>query len=242
MTKNYKAIIEKLINERYPNAKAIFWAGSTAKNQATSTSDIDLVIIFEELDHAYREAFIYENTPIDAFIHDPETLNYFFSAIEAKDGRPALIQMILNGREVLGVSNFSNTIKELAQKAFETGPKKWSKEEIDRERFLITDILDDIKSPKTKDEQMFSAIHLFEPLIQFYFRSQGKWAASGKSLIRLFKSDNPILASKYTQAFNNLFKIGEVEGLEPVVKEILEPYGGLLWDGFRSDAPREWKK
>lgn len=52
--KNYKAIIDKLKNERYPNAKAIFWAGSTAKNQATSTSDVDLVIIFEELDHAYR--------------------------------------------------------------------------------------------------------------------------------------------------------------------------------------------
>lgn len=242
MTKNYKAIIEKLRNECYPNAKAIFWAGSTAKNQATSTSDVDLVIIFEELDHAYREAFIYEDTPIDAFMHDPKTLSYFFDYIEAKDGRPALIQMIANGIEVLGVDNFSNEIKSLAQKAFEAGPKKWNKEEIDKERFLITDILDDIKSPKTKDEQMVSAVHLFEPLIQFYFRSQGKWSASGKSLIRLFNNDNPVLASKYTKGFNNLFKDGKTEGLESVVKEILEPFGGLLWNGFRSDAPREWKK
>lgn len=174
--------------------------------------------------------------------HDPKTLSYFFDYIEAKDGRPALIQMIVNGIEVLRRDNFSNEIKELAQKAFETGPKKWSKEEIDRERFLITDILDDIKSPRNKDEQMVAAIHLFEPLTQFYFRSQGKWAASGKSLIRLFKNENPILTSKYTKGFNNLFKVGKVEDLESVVKEILEPYGGLLWDGFRQDAPREWKK
>lgn len=239
---NYKEIILKLKNERYPNAKAIFWAGSTANNQATPSSDIDLVIVFEELDHAHREAFIYEKTPIDAFIHDPKTLSYFFENIEAKDGRPALIKMILNGSEVLGVDNFSIAIKELAQKAFNEGPRTLSKEEVDKERFLITDILDDIKHPRNKDEQITSAIHLFEPLIQFYFRSQGKWAASGKSLIRLFKDDNPILASRYTQGFNELFQSGKIDGLKSVVKEILNPFGGLLWDGFRLDAPKEWKK
>lgn len=239
--KNYKAIIEKLKNERYPDAKAIFWAGSTANNQATSSSDIDLIIVFEELDHAYREAFIYEDTPIDAFIHDPSTLNYFFENIEAKDGRPALIQMILKSHEVLGVNDFSISIKELAQKALEAGPKKWTKEEIDKERFLITDILDDIKSPKTKDEQLVSAIHLFEPLIQFHFRSQGKWSSSGKSLIRLLQNDNPILASKYIACFNLLFQSGQTEALESVVKEILDPFGGLLWNGSRSDAPKEWR-
>lgn len=239
--KNYKTIIEKLKNERYPNAKAIFWTGSTANNQATASSDIDLIIVFEELDHAYREAFIYENTPIDTFIHDPKTLSYFFENIEAKDGRPALIQMIVNGHAVLGVDDFSNAIKEQAQRAFNAGPQKLSKEEIDKERFLITDILDDIKHPRNKDEQMVSAIHLFEPLIQFYFRSQNKWSASGKSLIRLFKDDNPNLASKYTQGFNDLFQSSETEGLEFVVKEILDPFGGFLWDGFRSDAPKEWK-
>lgn len=241
MIPNYKEIILKVKNERYPNAKAIFWAGSIASNQATPSSDIDLIIVFEKLDHAYREAFIYEDTPIDAFIHDPSTLNYFFESIEAKDGRPALIKMILNGREILGVNDFSNEIKSLAKKAFEIGPKKWSKEEINRERFLITDMLDDIKHPRNKDEQMITAIHLFEPLIQFYFRSQGKWAASGKSLIRLFKNDNPILASKYTKGFNALFQLGQTEGLESIVKEILEPSGGLLWDGFRSNAPKEWR-
>jgi hypothetical protein len=242
MIESYQEIILKLKNERYPNAKAIFWAGSTTNVQATATSDIDLVIVFEELDHAYREAFIYENTPIDAFIHDPKTLSYFFENIEAKDGRPALIQMILNGHTVLGVDNFCIAIKELAQKAFEAGPRNLSKEEIDKERFLITDILDDIKHPRNKDEQMISAIHLFEPLIQFYFRSQGKWAASGKSLIRLFKDDNLTLAAKYTQSFNDLFKSGGFKTLESVVKEILDPFGGFLWDGFRLDAPKEWKK
>ena len=60
--------IQKLIKERYPDAKAIFWAGSVSVNQGTSASDLDLVIVFEEVAHAYREAFIYDGWPIDAFI------------------------------------------------------------------------------------------------------------------------------------------------------------------------------
>jgi hypothetical protein len=59
-----------------------------------------------------------------------------------------------------------------------------------------SDILDDIKSPKNKEEQIISAVHLFELLLQFYFRAATKWTASGKSLIRLFKSENPELAKE----------------------------------------------
>ena len=52
--------IQKLIKERYPDAKAVFWAGSVAVNQGTSESDLDLIIVYESLPNAYREAFVYD--------------------------------------------------------------------------------------------------------------------------------------------------------------------------------------
>ena len=52
--------IQKLIKERYVNAKAVGWAGSVAANQGTSTSDLDLVIVYERVPNAYREAFTYD--------------------------------------------------------------------------------------------------------------------------------------------------------------------------------------
>jgi len=231
--------IQKLIKERYPDAKAIFWAGSVSVNQGTSASDLDLVIVFEEVAHAYREAFIYDGWPIDAFIHDLNTLRYFFEESRTGNGISGLSYMILNGREVTNPSAFSKNVKTLAQEVLKAGPATWDQEQIDKERFLITDVLDDIKYPVGRDEQIASAAWLLEALGQFYFRSQNKWCASGKSIIRYLNNDNPDLATEFTKSFESLFQTGSFVLLELLVKKILEPYGGLFWNGFRSDAPKE---
>lgn len=231
--------IQKLIKERYVQAKAIFWAGSVSVNQGTSASDLDLVIIFEKVAHAYREAFIYDGWPIDAFIHDLDTLRYFFEESRTGNGISGLCYMILNGREVTNPSAFSKNVKTLAQEVLNTGPAIWDQEQINKERFLITDVLDDIKYPTGRDEQIASASWLLEALGQFYFRSQNKWCASGKSIISYLKSDNPDLALEFMQAFEDLFQRGHPSALELLVKKILEPYGGLFWNGFRSEAPKE---
>lgn len=234
--------IQKLIKERYVDAKALFWAGSVSEGLGTSASDLDLVIVFEEVANAYREAFVYDGWPIDAFIHDLDTLRYFCGKLEASDGKPALINMILQGQEILAQNSLSIEAKVIAADALANGPDAWNQAQIDKERFLITDILDDIKSPKNKEEQITSAVHLFEPLLQFYFRAATKWTASGKSLMRLLKQENPELAEEWTAAFESLVKTGDSTAVETVVTKILEPYGGYLWDGFRSDAPADWKE
>ncbi|WJW79891.1 GNAT family N-acetyltransferase [Bartonella sp. TP] len=234
--------IQKLIKERYGCAKAVFWAGSVAANHGTKTSDLDLVIVYEALPHAYREAFIYDDWPIDAFVHDLDTLRYFCGRVEASDGKPALINMISHGQEILAQNSVSIKAKAIAAEALVKGPDSWTQSQIAKERFIITDILDDIKSSKNKEEQIISIVNLFEPLLQFYFRAQKKWTASGKSLIRLFKQENPELAKEWIAAFESLIQTGDASGIECVITKILAPYGGYLWDGFRSDAPADWKE
>lgn len=233
--------IQKLIQERYSDAKAVFWAGSVSQNQGTSASDLDLVIVFDSIPNAYREAFIYDSWPIDAFIHDLDTLRFFFEESRTGNGISGLSYMILNGREILAPNDFSNSIKLLAQELLKSGPAIWDKETINKELFLITDVLDDIKFSISRDEQIASAAWLLEALGQFYFRAQNKWCASGKSIIRYLKNDSPALALEFNQCFEDLFQKGDVVGLESVVKKILMPYGGLFWDGFKSDAPKEAK-
>lgn len=198
------ATIQKLIKERYVDARAVFWAGSVSEGLGTSASDLDLVIVFEEVAHAYREAFIYDAWPIDAFIHDIDTLRYFFEESRVGNGISGLNHMILNGRMVTKPNAFSENIKTLAGKFLKAGPSAWTQAQIDKERFLITDILDDIKFSKNKEEQITSAVHLFEPLLQFYFRCQKKWSASGKSLMRLLKQENSQLAEEWITAFEKL--------------------------------------
>ncbi len=241
MRRDPKEIIKELIAKKYPSAKAVFWGGSVSKNQGTEASDLDLVIVFKSLPNAYREAFIYDGWPVDAFIHDLSTLHYFFEESRTSNGIPGLITMITEGVEILDPNPLANDVKLLAKKFKEGGPIPWSNEQIDKERFLLTDILDDIKFPKNREEQITSAVHLFEPLVQFHFRSQGKWSASGKSLIRLLKTENPDLAIEFNKSFDDFFKSYDTLGIENLVQKILAPYGGLLWDGFKSNAQPEWK-
>lgn len=240
-SKNPRTVIEKLCKERYSDAKAVFWAGSVSQGTYTGLSDLDIVVVFEALPNAYREAFAYEGWKVDAFIHDMDTLRYFFEKVDKTSGILALPKMVLDGTIITPVSAFSEEIKNLARTTLEAGPPKWNQADIDKERFFITDKLDDILSPQNRAEQMASSAWLYEALAQFYFRAQGKWCASGKSILRYLKNHDYDLACAYRDAFEELFKRSHTHELETLVNKILEPYGGLLWEGYRSDAPKEYK-
>ena len=219
----------------------IFWAGSVVNNQGTTASDLDLVIVYEELPNAFREAFIFDEWPIDAFVHTIGTLRYFFEESKNGSGISGLIQMILHGREITEPSPFSKHIKTLAEQFLQKGPIAWNKEKMDTERFLITDLLEDIEFPKTRTEQIASTASLYDLLAQFYFRSQNKWSASGKSIARYLELDNPALAQNFTESFECVFKTGNITHLKQLTQKILQPYGGFLWEGYKSNASKTAK-
>ena len=176
--------IQKLINERYPQAKAVFWGGSVSKDYGTSASDLDLIIVYEQLSNMYREAFIYDEWPIDAFVHDTQTLHYVFEESRTGSGISGTLSMVVYGREVTTPTSFSETIKNLALEYLKSGPALWDEKQINKERFFITDVLHDIMCPASRNEQIASATWLYEALSQFYFRANNKWCASGKSIGR----------------------------------------------------------
>ena len=140
---NPNEVVKNLIKQKYNDTPAVFWAGSVAiGNSYTSRSDLDIVVVFDQIQNAYREAFLYEGWKIDAFIHDIETLYYFFEEIDKKSGMPALPNMVLDGILMTKPSPLTEKIKAMATKTIKAGPPALSKEELDRARFFITDLLD----------------------------------------------------------------------------------------------------
>jgi len=233
--------ITALIDKRYRDATAIFWGGSLACGIGTSTSDIDLVVVYKELPNAYREAFIHEDHPYDVFVHDMNTLRYFFEKMEIPSGIPVLMDMILSGQEITQPTEFSAEIKRLASEYLALGTAKWSEKDIKKERFIITDSLYDITAPKSKHAQMASACWLYKALGQFYLKANGKWNGSGKALARRIREEDSKLAEEFEYAFSAVFKTGNAKLLIKLVEKVLKPFDGLLWDGFRQDASSEWK-
>ncbi|MDV3348989.1 nucleotidyltransferase domain-containing protein [Leptothoe sp. LEGE 181152] len=114
MTDELIEIAINLQKQHYPDAEIIFLAGSIIRGEATATSDLDLVVVFQQLPAAYRESFQFEGWPVEAFVHDPETLRYFFFEVDSPTGIPSLPAMVSEGIEIPQPSELSRELKQLA--------------------------------------------------------------------------------------------------------------------------------
>lgn len=207
-----KDLITRLHREKYPDANVIFLAGSVVRGEGTHTSDLDIVVLYESLPNAYRDSFIYAKWPVEAFVHDPETFNYFIQKVDAPTGVPSLAAMVSEGVELPSATSLSQQIKDIASDFLREGPAQWSTKEIDSSRYLISDLIEDLREPRSQSEMYAIAIQLYNAISNHFFRSKGLWSAKGKT------SDLIVLAD-----------------------DLLSANGGFLFEGHRLDAPQEWK-
>ncbi|HEY0173866.1 MAG TPA: nucleotidyltransferase domain-containing protein [Pyrinomonadaceae bacterium] len=224
--------------ERYAGARVLFLGGSVMRGEATPASDLDVVVLYEELPNAYREAFVHAGWPVEAFVHDPSTLEQFFEADRLR-GVPALMSMVGEGLEVPGASEFSSRLKRRAAELLEAGPPPWGEEELTLRRYRLTDWVDDMKFPRSPEELVATGAWLYEDAAEFYFRARGQWSAHSKTVPRRLRRTDAAFAEKFLRAFDALFTEKRPEPAAALVAELLEPFGGLLFDGFRNDAPRK---
>lgn len=89
-----------VFSQRYPDAAVAFAAGSLVRGEGTEYSDLDLVVVYPTVPGAYRESFRFQGLPVEVFIHDPETLEYFFVEMDVASGIPALPHMVMEGQEI----------------------------------------------------------------------------------------------------------------------------------------------
>jgi predicted nucleotidyltransferase len=235
-------VAQEILARKYPDASVIFLAGSLVRGEGTPFSDLDLVVIFDRLPAAYRESFYFEGFPVEAFVHDPETLNYFLYQVDRPSGIPSLAQMILEGTEIPKPNELSKSLKELAASVMALQPPELSEEEIRKWRYTITNLVDDIRQPRSKAELVGSGAELYEALADYYFRTNNLWSAKGKSIPRILKQADADLCLRYCTAFEELFTNGEPAKVVALVEEILNSRGGFLFDGHRLDAPEDYRK
>jgi Nucleotidyltransferase domain. len=235
-------VAKEIFESKYPTASAVFLAGSIVRCEGTPYSDLDLVVIFDKLPAAYRESFYFRDFPVEAFVHDPETLNYFFYEIDRPSAIPSLAQMILESVEVPAPNDLSRSLKRLAATVIELGPQQLSDEDIRKLRYTITNLVDDIRQPRSKDELTGSGAALYEALADCYFRTNNLWSGKDKSIPRILKKADADLCSRYCSSFEELFADGRPERVIALAEEILRPVGGLLFDGYKLAAQATWRR
>ncbi|OGT72321.1 MAG: hypothetical protein A3H44_10515 [Gammaproteobacteria bacterium RIFCSPLOWO2_02_FULL_57_10] len=211
------------------------------RGEGTKTSDLDIVIVHEALPNAYRDSYYYGGWPIEAFVHDPQTLEYFFQKVDAPSGVPSLAAMVSEGIELPLVTALSQRLKDIANGFLQAGPARWSAKEIDSSRYIISDLIEDLREPRSQSEMYAIAIQLYNTIANHFFRSKGLWSAKGKTIPRQLRRIDETFAGKFESAFESVFARGKVGDLIALADDLLSVHGGFLFEGHRLEAPQEWK-
>jgi predicted nucleotidyltransferase len=216
----------------------LFLGGSVLRGEATPASDLDIVVVYERLPNAYREAFVYGGWPVEAFVHDAGTLAEFFES-DRRRGVPALMSMVWEGVEVPEACEFSAGLKRSARELLEAGPPPWDEEELTLRRYRLTDWVDDMRFPRSAEELVATGAWLYQDAAEFYFRTRGLWSAHSKTIPRRLRETDAAFAERFLRAFEALFAEKRPEPAIALVAELLEPFGGLLFEGFRKEAEKK---
>ncbi len=236
-----RQLAQEILQRNYPQAKAIFLAGSVARGEHTASSDLDLVVIFDRIECAYRESYNYANWPVEAFVHDTHTLTYFINEVDRPSGYPSLASMINDGIVIPNTNALTDKLTQLAKTALKQGPPKWRQSDIDNARYQITDLVTDMLAPRSSAELHASGAALYSQLANYYFRSQNLWSAKAKAIPRRLKQVDQSLAQRFINSFADLFSRASPQQVIELSKYILQAQGGLLFAGDKRYAPASWR-
>ncbi|KMK78335.1 hypothetical protein AB990_01530 [Alkalihalobacillus pseudalcaliphilus] len=224
---------KKIVEKRYPYCELALLAGSVVRHESTETSDLDLVIIMdkERLQEAYRESFFLLDWPVEAFVHTEVSLAKFFT-LDVERGRPSLPQMVQEGLLIKGSQQLSSRLKKEAKQLLIKGPKRWPTEEINRRRYFITDLLDDLKGSTIRAEQIFIVNELIQQITEFILGTNQKWQGNSKWTIRLLEKHDKNKATQLLQAMESFYQEKEKHPIIQFTINTLKPYGGPYFEGF----------
>ena len=110
-----------MYRSRYNGASFAFVAGSILRGQGTHLSDIDLVVVFDSLEAAYRESFVLEGVPVEAFVHDAGTLAWFIND-DVSRGIPSILNMIAEGASIGNALADAEMLREAVSRRLLAGP------------------------------------------------------------------------------------------------------------------------
>jgi hypothetical protein len=229
-------LAQRALRARFPTAGAAFVAGSIVRGEGAPRSDIDLVVLHDHVAASWREAFLFETVPVEAFVHDAETLAWRLEE-DRKLGGPALMAMVAEGVLVGPRPDEALAWRVRAQAMLDAGPPPLTSARLDEFRYHITDRVDDLRDQRPAADIMATGVALYASLSELILRSRGAWAAFGKWIPRRLKLLDPELEARFSAAFGALFAQADVRPVIALAEEVLQPLGGFLFAGYRSDAP-----
>lgn len=217
-----------LVSERFPAALAAFLGGGVLSSRRTATSDLDIVVVLAGPPAPYRESLRWRGWPTETFVHDRESLAFFFAKDTARS-RPSLARMCTDGVMLVG-GGVAAEVRDEAQEVLAAGPPPATGTELEERRYVLTDLVDDLAGSTDPGETAVIGWHVWMATAELALIQARAWLGSGKWLLRELRATDADLADRMVAA------IGDSRQLTDLADEVLDRVGGRYWSGYRVPA------
>lgn len=218
-------LVKGYLAEAYPDLRAAMLTGSVVRGTATATSDLDVVVLLPAGVGSRRDTVGWEGRTVDVFGYDPVALERWLSH-DTEQRRPALCSMVLDGVLIAGSVAAAEEAKAAALRVFEAGPRPYDEAALQRMRYVMTDVLLDVRTATDRAEALLLAATLVTDAVTLLFATVGRWTGNGKWLLRELRAYDPGLARTLAEAHDGLARTGDAGPLVAVAEEILARCGG----------------
>ncbi len=224
---------ERLVRERFPNARAAWLGGSAATDSMTSTSDLDITVLLASEPAPFRESLLLGQQPVELFVHTEDSLR-FFCAHDLQRRRPTMLRLIGTSILVIDADGVGRRLQEEFGRLDRKGPPALSVDEVEAARYVVTDLLDDLSDGGS--EALSIATALWRETAELLLGANARWSGSGKWLLRELRMLDDDCGTKHADALlSGLVAVGrgDTTSLHDAVDAALAPIGGRLFEGYR---------
>jgi len=225
----YIDLAEQFIAAHFPKASTAVIGGSTSRGERTATSDIDLLLIGDDLLGADQIGMAtcleFRGEIFEVFAYTPDGFQEWAERSIAQH-RPVIVNMLVEGLAVRRGDDF-DALRGTWAARLAAGPSVEA-HEFSFRRYVITDVLDDLRDATDPLEQRVLASTLFERMSELMLLSAGKWVGTGKYLPRRLRE----LPAQRVNALAAPFLQGDIGGFSDAVESELDAVGGRVQAGF----------
>lgn len=215
------------MSEIHPESAASALAGSITLGRGTRTSDLDIVVYYEDRSASFAETLRYDGWLVESFVYGPGGIDEWF-ALEGKERRPVALDMWSAGIPLVG--NVATVqLQARAQAMIAAGPEPISATQHADLRYGLTAAIDDLQGPPEPGEEFAIIADAYKRAGELLLLDNRSWLGSGKWLIRRLANLQDPRAQDLVQWAQSGPR--SPKELSRVAQEVLESVGGPLREG-----------
>ncbi|MGH3385840.1 MAG: nucleotidyltransferase domain-containing protein [Nocardioidaceae bacterium] len=227
-----------LVADRFATARAAWLGGSVVRDNATTTSDLDITVLLPGPPAPFRESLLHDGWPVELFVHTETSLAHYRGTDLARR-QPTLMRLVGDSLVLFDVDGSGARLQADCRAQVAAGPEPLTANELASARYAVTDLLDDLAGATEQGERTAVAAALWQQAAELLLTGARRWSGTGKGLLRDVRAFDRATGSTHADALVaglHAATAGEIALLCQVSEQILDLYGGRLFAGHRLDG------